>query len=132
MIIFIRMVGAGMEAYDWSYDVSATCWVLFIEQGSGIAGADEEHDEQKELLLWTAIIGLLQILNTKAMSKNVIWSQLCTVQSLNQRQRIYLLIFSLRAAIKWRRKTKGKDNVFLIFSRVHLRPQMCWMDYCII
>ena len=54
MITLIQMVGAGMEAYDWSSDVSATCWVLFIdyEQGNGIAGADEEHDEQKELLLW--------------------------------------------------------------------------------
>ena len=54
MIVFIQMVGAGMEAYDWSSDVSATCWVLFIdyEQGNGEAGADEKHDEQKELLLW--------------------------------------------------------------------------------
>ena len=43
-----------------------------------LAGADEEHDEHIELLLWTrtAITGLLQILNTKAMSKNVIRSQL--------------------------------------------------------
>ena len=54
MIVFIKMVGAGMEAYDWGSEVSATCWVLFIdyEQGNGEAGADEKHDEQKELLLW--------------------------------------------------------------------------------
>ena len=65
-----------MEAHNWGSEVSATCWVLFIdyEQSNGdadAAGADEEHDEQKELLLWTAITGLLQILKTKAMSKNV-------------------------------------------------------------
>ena len=60
-----------------------------------LAGADEEHDEHIELLLWTrtAITGLLQILNTKAMSKNV---------------RIYSLIFSLRAAIKGEEKQKAK------------------------
>ena len=37
MIIFIEIVGSGMEAYDWASDVSATCCVLFIdyEQGNG-------------------------------------------------------------------------------------------------
>ena len=54
MIIFIEMFGAGMEAHNWGSEVSATCWVLFIdyEQGNGIAGADEENEEQKELLLY--------------------------------------------------------------------------------
>ena len=67
MIVFIKMVGAGMEAYNWGSEVSATRWVLFIdyEQGNGEAGADEKHDEQKNFCYgWTAIIGLVQILNT--------------------------------------------------------------------
>ena len=38
-MIFIEMVGTSMEAYDWGSDVSASCWVLFIdyEQGNGDA-----------------------------------------------------------------------------------------------
>ena len=60
MIISIELVVAGMEAYNWGSEVSATCWVLFIhyEQGNSDAEADEE------LLFWTAITGLLQILTS--------------------------------------------------------------------
>ena len=56
----------------------AEFYSLIMNRATATAGAEEEHDEKKNSCYgWTAIIGLLKILNTKAMSKNVIRSMYC-------------------------------------------------------